>query len=77
VSWHVLFAPAKTPKEIVDRLHKEMKTVMADPDMQQKIKNVGLIPNDSPPVEGIRAYIKSEREKWGSLVNKLGLAGSQ
>jgi hypothetical protein len=30
-----------------------------------------------PPVEGIRAYIKSEQEKWGTLVRKLGLEGSQ
>jgi tripartite-type tricarboxylate transporter receptor subunit TctC len=77
VSWHILFAPAKTPKEIVERLHKEMKTIMADKDMQQKIAAVGLIPNDSPPVEGIRSYIRSEQEKWSSLVKKLGLAGSQ
>jgi tripartite-type tricarboxylate transporter receptor subunit TctC len=77
VSWHILFAPAKTPRDIVDRLHKEMNAVMADQDMKQKIANVGLIPNDSPPIEGIRAYIRSEQDKWSSLVKKLGLAGSQ
>jgi tripartite-type tricarboxylate transporter receptor subunit TctC len=77
VSWHVLFAPAKTPKDIVEKLHKEMQTIMADKDMRQKISNIGLIPQESPSVDGIQAYLKSEREKWGSLVNKLGLAGSQ
>jgi tripartite-type tricarboxylate transporter receptor subunit TctC len=31
VSWHILLAPAKTPKPIIERLHAEMKKIMADP----------------------------------------------
>ena len=77
VSWHVLLAPAKTPKDIVDRLHAEMKKIMAEPDMKEKAANIGLIPIDTPSVDGMNDYIKSERAKWGSLVEKLGLKGSQ
>jgi tripartite-type tricarboxylate transporter receptor subunit TctC len=50
---------------------------MAAPDMQKRIVDLGLIPFASPSVEGIRSYIKSEQEKWGALVRKLGLAGSE
>ena len=77
VSWHVIFARHDTPREIVDKLHGEMKRIMAVPDMQQKIKNIGLIPHESPSVEDIQAYIRSETEKWGALVGQLGLEGSQ
>jgi tripartite-type tricarboxylate transporter receptor subunit TctC len=77
VSWHVLFVRRDTPPAIVDRLHSEMKRIMETPEMQQRIANIGLIPNASPSVEGIQAYIKSETEKWGTLVRQLGLAGSQ
>ncbi len=77
VSWHILFAPAATPKEIIDRLHREMRVIMSAPEMKQRAANIGLLPLDSPPVEGIRAYIRSEQEKWGTLVRKLGLEGSQ
>jgi tripartite-type tricarboxylate transporter receptor subunit TctC len=77
VSWHVLLAPARTPREIVDRLHEEMKRIMAAPDIQQRIAVLGLIAHDSPTPEGIQQYIGSEREKWGGLVKSLGLAGSQ
>jgi tripartite-type tricarboxylate transporter receptor subunit TctC len=77
VSWHILFAPAATPKEIIDRLHREMRVIMSASEMKQRAANIGLLPLDSPPVEGIRAYIKSEQDKWGSLVRKLGLEGSQ
>jgi tripartite-type tricarboxylate transporter receptor subunit TctC len=77
VSWHMMFAPAATPQDIVARLHGEMKKVMAAPDLRKKISDLGLIPVDTPPVDGIRAYIKSEQEKWGSLVKKLGLEATQ
>jgi tripartite-type tricarboxylate transporter receptor subunit TctC len=77
VSWHILFAPAKTPKDIVDKLHEEMKRIMSAPEMKDKMANLGLIPHDTPSVDGIRSYIKSEQEKWGALVRKLGLEGSQ
>jgi tripartite-type tricarboxylate transporter receptor subunit TctC len=77
VSWHVIFARHDTPRAIVDKLHGEMKRIMAAPEMQQKIKAIGLIPSQSPSVEGIQAYIKAETEKWGTLVRQLGLEGSQ
>jgi tripartite-type tricarboxylate transporter receptor subunit TctC len=77
VSWHVLFARHDTARPIVDKLHGEMGKIMAAPEMQEKIKTIGLIPYESPPVEGIQAYIKAETEKWGALVRQLGLEGSQ
>lgn len=38
---------------------------------------VGLMPIEMPTIEGAREYIKAEQKKWGSLVRKLGLQGSQ
>ena len=77
VSWHMLFAPARTPKEIVDKLHGEMNKIMTAKDMQEKEANLGLIPLDPPSIADTQNYLKSEREKWGALVKKLGLEGSQ
>jgi tripartite-type tricarboxylate transporter receptor subunit TctC len=77
VSWHMLLAPAKTPREVVDRLHADMKRVLAEPDLKQKIETIGLIPFDTPGIEDLRSYRKAEQEKWGALVKKLGLEGSQ
>jgi tripartite-type tricarboxylate transporter receptor subunit TctC len=77
VSWHILFAPAATPRNIVDRLHAEMARIMAAPAMQKHVADLGLIPFDSPSIAGITTYLASEREKWGTLVKKLGLEGSQ
>jgi len=77
VSWHILFAPAATPNEIVERLHADMRRIMSAPDMKKRAADIGLLPLDSPPIDGIRTYVKSEQEKWGSLVKKLGLDGTQ
>ena len=77
VSWHMLLMPSKTPRPIAERLHTEMKRIMAAPDMREKIAAVGLIPNDSPSIEEMRGYIASEHVKWGALVKQLGLEVSQ
>jgi tripartite-type tricarboxylate transporter receptor subunit TctC len=76
VSWHMLYAPANTPKDVVARLHGEMKKIMAAPDMRQKVLAVGLLPVDTPPLDGIDRFLSAEREKWGALVKSLGLAGT-
>jgi len=77
VSWHMLLAPAKTPRPIVDRLHAEMKRIMEAPEMRAKIAALGLIPNASPDIDEMRGYIQSEHGKWGAMVKQLGLEGSQ
>jgi len=77
VSWHMLLAPGKTPRDIVDRLHADMKTALADPELKKKIETIGLIPFDTLGVEDLRAYRRAEQEKWGALVKKLGLEGTQ
>ena len=76
VSWHVLFAPAATPRPVVERLHKEMAKIMSDPEMQKRAANVGLLPVSPPSLAETQAYIAAERDKWGKLVRQLGLAGT-
>jgi tripartite-type tricarboxylate transporter receptor subunit TctC len=77
VSWHMLYAPAATPRPIVDRLHDEMTKIMSDPEMQAKATTIGLLPIIPPSIADTQKYLASEREKWGSLVKQLGLEGSQ
>jgi len=76
VSWHMLFAPSATPRDIVDRLHREMTTIMSDPEMQKRALAIGLLPLNPPSIAETQKYLASEGEKWGSLVRKLGLAGT-
>lgn len=77
VSWHVLLAPAGTPKPVIERLHKEMKEITGDAEYKKRVASTGLIPIDTDSVEGVANYIRSERTRWSGVVKALGLEGSQ
>ena len=76
VSWHVLTAPAGTPDPVVNLLHREMKAIMADAEVTRRVASLGLLPHAVAPVPEAQAYIKSEIDKWGGVIRKLGLAGT-
>jgi tripartite-type tricarboxylate transporter receptor subunit TctC len=76
-SWQMLVAPAKTPRPIVDKLHAELKTILALPEIKEQITKGGMLPMDNPSVEGLHAFVKSEIVRWGKVVQQAGLAGSQ
>ena len=71
-SWNGLFAPARTPPEIIARLHAETVKALASPDVREKLLAQGAEPVGSSPEE-FRAYIRAEIEKWGKVVRASGL----
>lgn len=72
VSWGGLLAPNGTPKEIVDRVSKEVSVVLADKEVQDKLLNVGAIANYMPP-EKFAVRIKTDSDKWGKVIRDKGL----
>jgi tripartite-type tricarboxylate transporter receptor subunit TctC len=74
VSWHVLLAPAATPRPIVERLHAEMNRITANPAFQKRVTEIGLMPLQPRPMAEIERYIEGERERWGGVLKQLGLA---
>jgi tripartite-type tricarboxylate transporter receptor subunit TctC len=77
VAWLMVVAPAAVPTPIVDKLHADLKAIVAAPDTRDKLVKLGTIPIDSPPVPALQAYVKSEIARWGKVVEHAGLAGSQ
>ncbi len=76
-SWQMLVAPSKTPRPVVEKLHGELKGILALPEIRQQIVGGGMVPIDNPSVEGLQAFVKSEIERWGKVVRDAGIAGSQ
>ena len=68
--WYVLLAPAGTPRPIVTKLNAELRKIMAQRGLGDKLVGVDL--QSSSPEEA-RAYIKSEIERWATVIRKLGL----
>jgi tripartite-type tricarboxylate transporter receptor subunit TctC len=75
--WLMFAAPAATPKEIVAKLHAELKGITATSDIQQRFTGMGLVPIDSPPVENLQRYVIAEIERWGKVIRAAGIEASQ
>ena len=71
-AWYGILAPKGTPQPVVDRLQKEFKAALADPQVQERLKALGAVPQGSSPAE-FGAYVASEAERWGGVIRKLGL----
>jgi tripartite-type tricarboxylate transporter receptor subunit TctC len=67
-----LLAPAGTPRPIVDRLNAELRTLVASPDVEARIRAEGGDKLTSSPEE-YAADIDREAAKWGALIHKLDL----
>jgi tripartite-type tricarboxylate transporter receptor subunit TctC len=72
VLYYGLSAPAGVPRPIIDRLNKELRTMLAAEDFKNHLISVGDDPAPSTP-EQYADNIKREEGKWGALVAKLGL----
>ena len=74
VQWYGILAPADTPKEIIDRLQREIARAIASPKLSQVLINMGLQPASNTPDE-FRLLIKSEIEKWGKVIRAANIKG--
>jgi len=75
-NWSIILAPAGTPRDIVNRLHAELKAVMAMPEVEKQLANIGMLPIVSQPPEALQAFISTEVERWGKIVQQAGIAGT-
>jgi tripartite-type tricarboxylate transporter receptor subunit TctC len=71
-AWQGLFAPAGTPRPIVEKISAEIKHVWNLPEVIAALKNVGAEPAPSSPDEFV-AYTAAERERWGDVVKASGV----
>jgi tripartite-type tricarboxylate transporter receptor subunit TctC len=70
--WQGLGAPAGTPTPVIAKLNMALKKVMADPELRTKMVSLGAEAMATSPEE-TGAYIRSERERWTVILNKIGI----
>jgi tripartite-type tricarboxylate transporter receptor subunit TctC len=71
-SWAGLFAPAATPKEIVDRLNYEVRKVIDEPEMKERIAALGFEAFSSTPEE-LGEFVKVQLVKWTDMIKDAGI----
>jgi tripartite-type tricarboxylate transporter receptor subunit TctC len=72
-SWHGLFAPGGTPKEIVDKVSGEVQRIMKLPHIQERMQAMGAKPIGNTPDE-FAQHISVERKKWAEVVKASGVS---
>lgn len=70
--WNGLFAPKGTPEAVVQRLQKEVKEIVAQPDVQQRLTELGAEPVGSTSAE-FAAFLKSETSKWSKVIKDANI----
>jgi tripartite-type tricarboxylate transporter receptor subunit TctC len=70
--WHGVFVPAKTPPEIRAFIVKEIREVLAEPELRERYATAGAEVVGSSPQE-FTAFLRGEAEKWGKLMKRLGI----
>ncbi|WP_348682550.1 Bug family tripartite tricarboxylate transporter substrate binding protein [Acidovorax soli] len=71
MSWFGMFAPAATPKPVLDKLTGALAKVLANPEVKKKIADQGGEPVNETPAQ-FATFIKSESAKWGKVVKESG-----
>jgi tripartite-type tricarboxylate transporter receptor subunit TctC len=71
-SWMGVVGPAKLPEAIVSRLNTEIRTIVADPAMAQRIRALGSQPASGPP-EKFKALIAADIARWTKVVEDASI----
>ncbi|MFZ2293489.1 MAG: tripartite tricarboxylate transporter substrate binding protein [Polaromonas sp.] len=72
LSWQAVFAPAGTPRPIIEKLHTEIVKILQQPDMQNRLKTLGMQPS-SMTLDQIAAFQKAEVEKWAQVIKAANI----
>ncbi len=71
-SWFAFFVPARTPPEVIAKMHADTVKVLAEPEIKSKLDNLGLIPVGSTP-EALARHLKEEMEKWAPVIKAANI----
>ena len=70
--WNGVFAPAKTPKDIIERLHKEIAAAVRNPDVMKRLADLGAEPVGSTPAEQ-DAMLRRQMDQFRSVIRDMKL----
>ncbi|MDY0107025.1 MAG: tripartite tricarboxylate transporter substrate binding protein [Giesbergeria sp.] len=73
VSWGGLMAPPGTPKDVVQRISNEVKAILAEKEVQDKLLNAGAIANYQTP-EQMAKRVTGDYTKWGQVIRDKGIS---
>jgi len=76
-SWQMLVAPGATPPEVIALLNREVHTIFSNPAVIAELERRGIGPALTGTPDEVRDFVKKEIVRWGEVVRRAGLEGSQ
>ena len=70
--WFAMLVPHGTPKDIVNRINKEMAAAIADPTVRERFEQQGAVAKVMSPEEG-KKFVADEIVKWRGIIEKAGI----
>lgn len=70
--WHGFWAPAGTPRDIVQQINSEVNRINTTPEMQKRLQAVSGIPRLGTPAQ-MHARIEQEAKEWGAVIRSQGI----
>jgi tripartite-type tricarboxylate transporter receptor subunit TctC len=71
--WWVLAAPIGVPGDIVARVNKEMSVILNEPEVVERMNNMGFASTRGGTLKEVDGYIQAQHKAWGTLVKEIGL----
>src|SRR5215207_2959570 len=75
-TWFSISAPAKLPREIAEKVNREMMRIMSSSDVQQKLQRDGLITKNMT-IDEFGKFINFETARWKPVIERAGLVGAK
>jgi tripartite-type tricarboxylate transporter receptor subunit TctC len=72
-SWQGVLVPTGTPRPIIDRLHAAIVKVLAEPEVQARMRKSGVIAAGSTSPEDFKTYMDAETAKWTKVIEESGV----
>ena len=73
-SWYALFAPAKTPPDILKKMNADTAAILTGPAMKAKLAPLGIEAAGSTPAE-LAAKARADTELWGGIIKSANIKG--
>jgi tripartite-type tricarboxylate transporter receptor subunit TctC len=70
--WHALFAPAGTPREIIDKVNGLVNAYLKSDEGKAQLRKLGITPLGGSP-EDLAAHLERERAKWGPIIKEANI----
>ena len=72
-NWNGIFAPAKTPRQIADRLFVEINKAMRAPEVKKRQNAAGIEPGGSPSRAEFAKFIREDAARWAKIIRDAGI----